>query len=74
MFRNPQATKRKSGIQDWHLILFVFSLLLMNATIMVLHVLLEGFVANFNVAEIPNKEIPSTIEGVTSNYIPADSK
>ena len=41
----------------------------MNAAIMVLHVLLEGFVANFNVAEIPNKEIPFIIQGVTNNSL-----
>ena len=40
----------------------------MNAILMALHVLLEGLVANFNVAQIPNMEIPFTIQGVTKSY------
>ena len=61
--RNPQATK-KSGVQDWRLILFVCILLLLNTAILLLYILLEGVVAHFNVKEIPNKERPSTIQGV----------
>ena len=62
--RNPQATKRKIGIQDWHLLLVILSLLIINAGLMCLHILLEGIVANFNVAKIPGKEMKSTIRGV----------
>lgn len=62
--RNPQATKRKSGIQDWHLLLVILSLIVMNAGLMCLHILLEGVVANFNVAKTPGKEMKSTIRGV----------
>ena len=67
-YRNPQAMKRKSAIQDWHLLLVVFSLLVMNAGVMCLHILLEGVVANFNVAQTPGKEIKSAIRGVRHNF------
>ena len=63
-YRNPQATKRKNAIQDWHLLLVILSLLVMNAGVMCLHILLEGVVANFNAAQTPDKEIKSTIRGV----------
>lgn len=64
-FRNPQATKRKIGLLDWHLIVFVFSLIVMNISIMILHILLEYFVASFNVVKIPSMEKPSAIRGVS---------
>lgn len=45
--------------------LFVFILLFISMIVMILHILLEGFVSNFNVAEIPNSEISYTVDGVS---------
>ena len=64
IIRNPQATKRKSGIQDWHMALFVLSLLVLNASILFLHILLEGTIAKFEVQEVSSKENPSAQQGV----------
>ena len=65
LHRNPY--KKKSGIQDRHLVLFVLTLLLSNIIILCLHVLLEGVVNKFAVTTVPNKERPVRIEGVR-NY------
>lgn len=63
--RNPQATKRKSGIQDWHLALFVLALLTLNVFTLFIHITLEGLVAKFEVREVPSKEKPSVEGGVS---------
>ena len=60
--RNPY--KKKSAIQDWHLILLVFTLLLINVAVLCLHVLLEGVINKFNLTTVPNKERSFRIEGV----------
>ena len=60
--RNPQ--KKKSAIQDWHLVLFVAIIVIVDIAFLVLHILLEGIIAKFDVAKTPNKENPSIIEGV----------
>ena len=61
--RNPKA--KSSGIKDWHLIVFVFTLLLICVVCMCVHITLEGVIADFNATEIPNTEMPDGIEGVS---------
>ena len=62
--RNPKV--KKSGIRDWHLIVFVLALLLINVVVMSAHVLLEGLIARFNVtAAIPNVEMSDSVDGVS---------
>ena len=63
--RNPQATKRKSGIQDWHLASFVLALLALNVFILVLHISLEGAIAKFEVQKVVSRENPSDEQGVS---------
>ena len=63
--RNPQATKRKSGIQDWHLALFVLALLTLSVSILFIDITLEGIVAKFEVRKVPSKEKPSVPQGVS---------
>lgn len=70
--RNPQGLKKKTVIQDWHLMLFVFMLFLCNMILLCLHVLLEGIVTKFNVATIPSKERPFSIEGVSPYTLAID--
>ena len=62
--RNPKA--KSSGIKDWYLIVFVLALLLICMVCMCVHITLEGVIAGFNVAEIPNTEMPDGIKGVSS--------
>ena len=62
--RNPKA--KSSGIKDWHLIVFVLTLLLISMVGMSVHITLEGVIAGFNITEIPNTEMPDGIEGVSS--------
>jgi uncharacterized paraquat-inducible protein A len=68
--RNPQATKRKSGIRDWHLALFVMALLILSILMLFIHITLEGTVAKFEVQEVPSKE-KSSVEGGVSHIIEA---
>ena len=64
--RSPQPSKKKSGIQDWHLMLFVLVLILIDVAFMCLHIILEGAIGNFNVAMARDEENPFTVEGVGS--------
>ena len=61
--RNPY--KKKSGIQDWHLILIVAALLLINIAFLCLHILLEGVINKFTLTTVLNKERAFRIEGVS---------
>ena len=56
IIRNPQIIKRKSGIRDWHLAIFVLALLTLNVFILFIHIILEGVIAKFEVLEVPSKE------------------
>ena len=60
--RNPY--KKKSGIQDWYLILVVAVLLLSNVAFLCLHILLEGVINKFTITRVPNKERAFRLEGV----------
>ena len=62
--RKPQGAKAKYGIQDWHLMIFVSILILVDVIFLVLYTLLEGLVDNFGVVLVPNKEKLSSISGV----------
>lgn len=44
--------------------LFVLVLILIDAALMCLHIILEGAIANFNVAKARDEENPFTVEGV----------
>ena len=63
--RSPQTAKRKTGIQDWHLMLFVLLLVIVDVAFMLLHILLEGVIAHFNVRKTKNDENPVSVEGVS---------
>ena len=58
--------KRKSGIQDWHLALFVLALLTLSIFTLFIDITLEGVVARFDVQEVPSKE-KSSVEGGVSH-------
>ena len=58
--------RRKHGVKDWHLILFVIILVLVNAAIMCVHILLEGLVAHFSIMTSLNKEMPFRVQGVSN--------
>ena len=62
--RKPQGAKAKHGIQDWHLMIFVSILVLVDVIFLVLYTLLEGLVDNFGVILVPNNEKLSSISGV----------
>ena len=62
--RKPQGAKAKHGIQDWHLMIFVSVLVLLDVIFLILYTLLEGLVDNFGVVQVPNKEKLSSISGV----------
>ena len=63
--RHPRIAQRKSGIKDWHLVVFVLCLLLVDVVMLTAYTFLEGFVAHFNVGMESNKENPSDIVGVS---------
>lgn len=56
--------RKKQGVKDCHLILFIIVLVLVNAAIACLQILLEGLVAHFSVATSLNKEMPFRLQGV----------
>ena len=56
--------RKKQGVKDCHLILFVIILVLVNAAIVCLQILLEGLVAHFSIATSLNKEMPFRLQGV----------
>ena len=56
--------RKKQGVKDCHLILFVIVLVLVNAAIVCLQILLEGLVAHFSVATSLNKEMLFRLQGV----------
>ena len=64
ILRKPQAAKLKNCIQDWHLVIFVSVLVLMDVIFLTFHTLLEGLVDNFSVLQVPNKENFSSMSGV----------
>lgn len=64
-YRKPQAAKTKHGIQDWHLMIFVSVLVLVDVIFLILYTLLEGLADNFGVLRVPNKENPSSTSGVS---------
>ena len=64
-YRDPQTTKRKSGIRDWHLALFVLVLLMLSGFVLFIHITLEGTVGKFEVRVVPSKEKSSVEEGVS---------
>ena len=64
--RKPQTTnKKKNGIQDWHLMVFVSILILVDVIILTFYTLLEGVVDKFGVLRVPSKENLSSATGVS---------
>ena len=64
VLRKPQTAKTKNGIHDWHLMVFVSVLVLVDVIILTFYTLLEGLVDNFGVLRVPSKENPSSVTGV----------
>lgn len=62
--RHPRIAQRKAGIKDWHLMLIVSGLILVDVTILTLYTVLEGLVAKFTVGREPNRERPRAAIGV----------
>ena len=56
--------QRKAGIKDWHLMVFVLCLLLVDVVMLTVYTFLEGLVAQFNVGRESNKENPRDVVGV----------
>ena len=63
MFRKPEKAKR-NGIKDWHLMVFVSIMVLIDVIILVFYTLLEALLDNFGILRVPNKENPSAVNGV----------
>ena len=63
--RKPQTAKTKNGIQDWHLMMFVFTLILVDVIVLTFYTLLEGLVDNFGVLRVPSEENLSSVSGVS---------
>ena len=64
--RKPQTTnKAKNGIQDWHLMVFVSILILVDVIVLSFYTLLEGVVDKFGVLRVPSKEKLSSVTGVS---------
>jgi hypothetical protein len=64
--RKPQETnKAKNGIQDWHLMVFVSMLILVDVIVLTFYTLLEGLLDNFGVLQVPSKEKLSSATGVS---------
>ena len=63
--RKPQTTKTKNGIHDWHLMVFVSVLVLVDVIFLIFYTLLEGLVDNFGVLQVPSKENLSSVTGVS---------
>ena len=64
LYRKPQTAKTKNGIQDWHLMVFVSLLLLVDVIGLTFYTLLEGLVDRFGVLQVPSKENLSAVTGV----------
>ena len=63
--RHPRKAQRKAGIKDWHLMLIVFGLILIDVTILTIYTALEGFSAQFSAGREPNREKPRAVVGVS---------
>ena len=63
--RNPGSAKRMEGIKDWHLMLIVFSFVLVDIVLLVIYTALEGFITHYSVGIEHNEERPSSIHGVS---------
>ena len=66
IFRKPEKAKR-NAIKDWHLMVFVSIMILIDVIILTFHTLLKGLLDNFGVVRVPNKEKPSSVSGVRWN-------
>ena len=65
MCRHPRKAQRKVGITDWHLMVIIFGLIVIDVTILTIYTALEGFIAKFSAGREPNREKPSAIVGVS---------
>ena len=63
-YRKPQAATTKHGIQDWHLMIFVSILVLVDVIFLTFYALLEGLLDKFGVLRVPSKENLSSVTGV----------
>ena len=65
--RKPQTSKNKHGIGDWHLVVFVFTMVSVDLIILSFYTLLEGFADHFGALKVPSQEKLSSISGVILN-------
>ena len=66
IFRKPEQTKR-NAIKDWHLMVFVSIMVLIDVVTLTFYTLLEALLDNFGTVRVPNKENPSAVRGVRWN-------
>ena len=64
-FRRQNSGARKKAIHDWHLVAFVFGLVLVDVTILTIHTTLEGVISHFRGGTDVNKEKAMAFEGVS---------
>lgn len=65
LHRYPRIAQRRTGIKDWHLMLIVLGLVLVDVVIASSYTALEGFIAGFNVGREPHREKPRDAIGVS---------
>ena len=63
--RGPRRMKECIGLKDWHLVLIVFTLILVDVILLLIYTTLEGFLSHFQAGIMPNEENPSGIYGVS---------
>ena len=62
---NPKTIKNKKGIKDYHLMLIVLSLTLVDIIILVTYTIAEGALTHFSAGVVINKERRSSVHGVS---------
>ena len=66
--RKPQTSKKKY-IQDWHLVVFVSVMVLIDILFLSLFTILEGVLDRFGLLRVPNRENLSTVSGVRESKL-----
>ena len=62
---NPKTIKNKKGIKDYHLMLIVLSLTLIDIIVLVTYTIAEGALTHFSAGVASNREKPSGVHGVS---------
>lgn len=53
------------GIKDWHLVLIVFGLVLIDVIVLSIYIALEGAITHFSAGVEPNEERKKGVHGVS---------